>query len=410
MEIFAPTDEVALAAMVAEAARRGTPLRIRGGGTRLSLGNPVEAKAELHLSGLTGITLYEPAALTIGARAGTPIAGIEAALAAEGQHLPFEPADWRRLLGSEGEPTIGGAIACGVSGPRRIQAGSARDAAIGMRFVDGTGAIVRNGGRVMKNVTGYDLVKLMCGAFGTLGVLAEIVFKVLPRPEAASTLVLQGLDDARAIAALSAALASPFDVNGAAHLPEDRAGQTRTCIRVEGFVSSVKYRMARLQEILAPFGEAEILSDPQAHADIWRSVRDVEAFGNRDGAVWKLSLRPSHAPALVAALRAELDLDAMYDWGGGLVWLLTPQKGDTGASLIRGAVAARGGHATLMRARQEIRRTVPAFQPEAPAIAAISRGIRARFDPAGIFNPGLIDSVPVTAAQQAPILERKWNS
>ncbi len=398
METFAPADEAELATMVAGAARRALPLRIRGGGTRLSVGNPVAAKAELRLSGLTGITLYEPAALTIGARAGTPIAEIEAALAAEGQHLPFEPADWRRLLGSEGEPTIGGAIACGVSGPRRIQAGSARDAAIGVRFVDGTGAIVRNGGRVMKNVTGYDLVKLMCGAHGTLGVLTEIVFKILPRPETASTLVLHGLDDARAIAALSAALASPFDVNGAAHLPEDRPGQARTCVRVEGFETSVRYRMERLRALLAPFGEVEITSDEQTHRGIWRSVRDVEAFGAREGAVWKMSLRPSLAPALVAGLRAEMDLDAVYDWGGGLVWLLVPQAAEAGASRIRNAVSAVGGHATLIRATPEIRRAAPAFQPESPAIAAISQGIRARFDPAGIFNPGLMT---VRSDQQA---------
>ena len=212
-EIITPDDEAELAETVAEAAGAGTPLEIRGGGTRAGLGRPVQASRTLSTAGLSGITLYEPGALTLVVKAGTPMAEVEAALAAEGQMLPFEPIDHRALLGAQGEPTIGGVVACGVSGPRRIQAGACRDAMLGVRFVNGKGEVVKIGGRVMKNVTGYDLVKLMCGSHGTLGVLSEISFKVLPKPDAEATLVCSGLGPTAGVAALNAALASPFGIN-----------------------------------------------------------------------------------------------------------------------------------------------------------------------------------------------------
>ncbi|MEE8456313.1 MAG: FAD-binding protein, partial [Limibaculum sp.] len=224
MTVLTPGDEAELAEAVAEAAGTGTPLEIRGGGTRAGVGRPVQASRTLSTAGLSGITLYEPEALTLVVKAGTPVAEVEAALAAQGQLLPFEPMDHRALLDAQGEPTIGGVVACGVSGPRRIQAGACRDAMLGVRFVNGRGEAVKSGGRVMKNVTGYDLVKLMCGSHGTLGVLSEISFKVLPKPERAVSLVIEGLDDAAAVAVLGQAMTSPFDVTGAAHVPAGEAG------------------------------------------------------------------------------------------------------------------------------------------------------------------------------------------
>ena len=232
--MLSPATEAELADAVAGAAAAGTPLEIAGGGTRRAIGRPVQAGETLSTAELTGIELYEPGALTLIVRAGTPLAELEETLAAEGQRLPFEPVDHRALLGSEGAPTIGGVVACAVSGPRRIQAGACRDAMLGVRFVTGEGQAVRNGGRVMKNVTGYDLVKLLCGSHGTLGVLTEIAFKLQPRPEREITLVIEGLDAHRAREAMAAAICAPFDVTGAAHLPRADDAPARTVLRVEG--------------------------------------------------------------------------------------------------------------------------------------------------------------------------------
>ncbi|HRO12901.1 FAD-binding protein, partial [Amaricoccus sp.] len=248
-----PRTEEELAEMVRGAPAEG--LAIEGGGTR-GIGHPVPG-ARLSVAGLAGITLYEPGALTMVVRAGTPLAEVEAALAAEGQMLPFEPWDARPIGGANGVPTVGGMVAVNASGPRRIQAGACRDSLIGVRFVDGTGAVVKNGGRVMKNVTGLDLVKLMAGSHGTLGVLTELAFKVLPRPQAVATVVLGGLDDEAAGRAMRAALATPFQVSGAAHRPG-----RGTFLRLEGFAGSVAYRAAELARALAGFGAARVEEGP----------------------------------------------------------------------------------------------------------------------------------------------------
>ncbi|MGM0585196.1 MAG: glycolate oxidase subunit GlcE [Pseudomonadota bacterium] len=360
------------------------PVEIRGGGTRLALGRPVQAAETLSTAGLSGIRLYEPGALTLVAGAGTPLSEIEAALAAEGQRLAFEPMDHRPLLGGEGEPTLGGVVAGNISGPRRIQAGACRDSLIGVRLIDGQGRIIKNGGRVMKNVTGYDLVKLMAGSWGTLGILTELAFKVAPMPEAAAQLALRGLDDARAVAAMTAAMTSPFDPTGAAHLP-DAEGGPLTLIRLEGFAPAVAYRAGRLRETLARFGEAEVQDDPATVTQTWAALRDLRSFADRPGAVWKISVPPSHGPEVVAETAPEA---ALYDWGGGLVWLLVPEGEDAQAEAIRAAAARHRGHATLVRASAPVRAAVGAFHPEPAPLAALSEGVRAKFDPRGVLNPG----------------------
>ncbi|MHA1530253.1 MAG: glycolate oxidase subunit GlcE [Alphaproteobacteria bacterium] len=380
MTVLTPDDEAQLAEAVAEAASRGTPLEIRGGGTRAGLGRPVRAEATLSTAGLRGITLYEPGALTLVVKAGTPVADIEAALAAEGQMLPFEPMDHRALLGTEGEPTIGGVVACGVSGPRRIQAGACRDSMLGVRFVNGRGETIKSGGRVMKNVTGYDLVKLMCGSHGTLGVLSEISFKVLPKPETEATMVREALDPNAGVAALGAALGSPFGITGAAHL--DR----RSLVRIEGLEGSVAYRTGQLLGRLGPGWEAVTGSESAA---LWREVRDVAPFAGRDGAVWRVSVKPADGPAMSENLSTVgLDHAPLYDWGGGLIWLLIADTRDAGAAPIRRETTRLGGHATLVRASAATRAAVEVFDPEPAPLAAISTGLRAGFDPAGILNPG----------------------
>ena len=380
MTELTPANETELAEAVAGAAGAGTPLEIRGGGTRTGLGRPVQAEKTLSTAGLSGISLYEPGALTLVVKAGTPVTEVEAALAAEGQILPFEPMDHRALLGTEGAPTIGGVVACGVSGPRRIQAGACRDAMLGVRFVNGRGEAVKSGGRVMKNVTGYDLVKLMAGSHGTLGVLSEISFKVLPKPEAEATLVCSGLGDVAGVAALDTALASPFGITGAAHL------DGRSLVRIEGLAGSVAYRTGQLLGLLGAGWEAVGGAESAA---LWREVRDVARFAGRDGAVWRVSVKPADGPVLSENLStAGLDHAALYDWGGGLVWLLTAETGDAGTGPIRRETAALGGHATLVRASATTRAGTEVFEPEPETLARIAAGLRAKFDPAGILNPG----------------------
>lgn len=358
-----PENEAELAEIVRGA---NAPLVLRGGGTR-GIGVPAAGEV-LETGGLSGVRLYEPGALTLVVGAGTPLAEVEGMLAAEGQRLPFDPPDMRGLLGREGMSTIGGVVAVNASGPRRVQAGACRDSLIGVRFVDGTGTVVRNGGRVMKNVTGIDLVKLMAGSHGTLGVLTEVAFKVLPAPEAGATLCVGGLNDGQAVAAMAAALGSPFDVTGAAHWPG-----RGTFLRVEGFETSVRYRAGELRRVLGRFGPVE-----EVAGEVWQAVRDVAPFHGRTGDVWRLSVKPSEAPALVARAGTEA---VLYDWGGGLVWLLVGAGVD-----LRARLGAFDGHATRMRGLGP----VPAFQPEPAAVAAISAGLRAKFDPKGVFNRGLM--------------------
>ena len=369
-----PTDETDLAEVIAAATE---PFALQGGGTR---GAPGAGQA-LSTAALTGIVTYEPGALTLVARAGTPVAEIEASLAAEGQRLAFEPMDHRALLSRSGTPTIGGVFAANVSGPRRVAVGAARDFALGVRFVDGMGRVIKNGGRVMKNVTGYDLVKLMAGSHGTLGVLTEVSLKVLPAPAATGMLVCEGLEDAPAVAALSAALGSPYEVTGAAHVPGPDGGAARTMIRIEGFPNSVGYRLEELRKLLTAHGDFAPQSDPETVLSAWEAVRDVRDFAEASGNVWRLSVKPSDAPGIVASLNG---VQAIYDWGGGLVWLRVPEGFDD--ARIRAAVDARGGHATLVRGRSNL----PAFHPAAGPTAALEAGLRARFDPRGRLNPGLM--------------------
>jgi len=374
--MLSPVDERELSEAVAGA--EGA-LRIVGGGTR-PVGRPVAGEA-LSVAGLSGIELYEPGALTIVAKAGTPLVEVEAALAAENQRLPFEPMDMRGLLGTTGAPTIGGVVAANVSGPRRIQAGACRDALIGVRFVDGRGTVLKNGGRVMKNVTGYDLVKLMAGSYGTLGVLSEVAFKVLPGIETRASVLINGLSNTDAVAAMSKALGSPFEVSGAAHTPAGIDGHPVTMLRLEGFADSVAYRAGKLRDLLAGFGDIAVETDPDRVLAGWQWVRDVETFHGPEGDVWRVSVKPSDGPEIAARAGG----DVLFDWGGGLVWVLVAPGTD-----LRARLGAFAGHATLIRASGETRGRLPVFQPEPAPVAALAEGLRKQFDPRGILNPGVM--------------------
>ena len=360
-----PTSETELAEMIQGASG---PLCIRGGATR-GIDRPGDV---LTTTGLSGITLYEPGALTMVAKAGTPVAEVVAALDNEGQMLAFEPYDLAAITAAAGKSTIGGVFATNASGPRRVAVGAARDFLLGVRLVDGGGTLVSNGGRVMKNVTGYDLVKLMAGSFGTLGVFSEVSFKVLPKPETTQTLVWHGLTDEQAGALMRAAMGAPFDVTGAAHVAG--SGElARTYIRVEGFEGSVRYRAEQLKALLAArFGAAEI-AETTTH---WTRLRDAAPIEGA-GDIWRISVKPTDGPAAAKRLRAEAH---MFDWSGGLIWARVPAETD-----VRAQLGGLAGHATLIRGEGQAR-----FHPEAPGAAKIAAGLRARFDPRGILNPGLM--------------------
>jgi glycolate oxidase FAD binding subunit len=389
MSLLSPATEEEAAGLVADAAARHAPLGVSGAGSKAEIGRPAQTEATLSSSGLTGITLYEPAEQVVAARAGTPLAEIVATLAARGQHLAFEPLDYRPLLGSTAEPTIGSVAACNLSGPRRIQIGAARDALLGVRFVNGRGEIVKSGGRVMKNVTGLDLVKLLAGSWGTLGFLTEVTFKVSPVAERAATLVLSGLDDTAAVAALSAGLGSPFEISGAAHLPAGiGADRARTLLRTEGFTFSVDHRLAELRRLFKRAGEIAVVEGEEA-AGLWRRVRDADFLAEpRDRAIWRISTAPRQGPLVVAAIARSHDARWFFDWGGGLIWLSLPATGDAGAEAVRAAVKASGGHATLIRAPAEVRAAVDVFQPLDAVTRRITEGVKASFDPSAILNPG----------------------
>jgi glycolate oxidase FAD binding subunit len=409
---LSPTTPDAVLAAVQEALAAETPLEIVGHGTKRGWGRPVDGDRVLDLSGLSGITLYEPEELVLAAKAGTPMAEIEALLAANRQMLAFEPPFlFPPPLGGEGAgergDTLGGVVACNLSGPRRIKSGAARDHVLGVRAVNGRGEAFKAGGRVMKNVTGYDLPKLLCGSFGTLAVMTELTVKVMPAPERSRTVLVLGLTDEQARDAMAAALNSPHDVSGAAHLPEAAAarsgvgyvrgaGRAVTAIRVEGFGPSVEARCHALRGLLTRYGAVEELHGRNTAA-LWRELRDVAALlpdPARDW--WRLSVPPASGAGVVAALARAGDADAahaVYDWGGGLIWLAVPptRPAETAAiraAAIRAAALSAGGHATLIRAPAATRAAVPVFQPEPAAIAAVARKLKENFDPKAILNPG----------------------
>lgn len=372
-EIMQARDERDITETVAWALAGDHPLELRGRGSKAGLGHDAAAGHVLDLSRLSGISSYEPEELVLTARACTDMAEIEALLAQRGQQLAFEPPDFGPLLGTSGG-TLAGALSCNLSGPRRFKAGAARDHFLGFRAVSGRGEAFKAGGKVVKNVTGYDLCKLVAGSWGTLVALTEVTVKVLPAPETQRTLRLHGGD---AQGAMVAAANSPHEVSGLS------LADGVTAIRLEGPEPSVAYRLKALTEQLG--GDADVLDDA-ASRRFWLAVRDVTVFAEtRDRALWRLSVPPAGGCALAARLAAETGGRTLVDWGGGLIWLELPD-GDPKADIVRGAVTQ--GHAMLFRASPQARAAVAVFQPETAAIAALSARVRRQFDPQGLFNPG----------------------
>jgi glycolate oxidase FAD binding subunit len=400
-ETFKPGNADEVRDVVAWAAAEERPLEIVGHGSKRGVGRPVQAEHTLDLSGLAGVTLYEPEELVLSACAGTPLRDIELLLKQRGQMLAFEPMDFGPIFGrARGRGTIGGVLAANASGPRRLKAGAARDHVLGIHAVSGRGEAFKSGGRVVKNVTGYDLSKGLAGSWGTLAVVTDVTFKVLPRPEAAATLVIAGLDDDTAVRTLCEAVGTPWEVSGAAHLPEplvaevpDAAfaggGRAATLIRLEGFAPSVTYRSEKLKAQLHALGEIAVLQEEASEA-IWRALRDVAVFDSAANPIWRVSVAPSAGPRMVAALRDLHAFRHFYDWSGGLVWIEAEMNaGDRLAREIRIAVAAAGGgHATLVRGSAALRNAISPFEPQPEALAGLARRLKEQFDPRGILNPG----------------------
>lgn len=374
-----------LVAGVEQAIADRSPLAIRGGGSRAGLGRPGGSARVLDTSKLSGVVLYEPKELVIGVLAGTPLSTVEQLLASNRQMLAFEPMRHNRLFGSNGESTMGGVVATNAAGPRRVLAGAVRDHLLGITLVNGRAEVVRSGGRVMKNVTGLDLVRVNCGAMGTLGVLAEVVLKVMPAPPVSATLAYHRLDAGTAVALMSRALGAPHEVTGAAHIPADGTANTVTLLRLEGTETSVRARLASLAQHLDA-GAAETI-EPERSAALWSAVRDVEALSaSPSDEIWRLSLSSSKAVALLDTLRSFAPR-CLIDWGGALVWIALPAAAAAEGTVREAAVRA-GGHATMVRASEDRRLAVPPFHPLPPPLVALTRGIKDSFDPHGLFNSG----------------------
>jgi glycolate oxidase FAD binding subunit len=372
-------------------------LELAGQGTKRIIGRPSQSDLTLELSCLTGVTLYEPEELVLSARAGTPIGEIEALLEKNKQELAFEPIDYGPLLGGEANRgTLGGTIAANLSGPRRIKSGAARDHFLGVTAVTGRGETFKSGGRVVKNVTGYDLCKLLAGSWGTLAAMTDITVKVLPKAETEATVLVAGLDDMHACAAMAAAMGSPCDVSGAAHLPDHIASwfdglpkvQASTVLRLEGFAPSVARRHEMIAATLKSYGPVTILDEKSSRV-LWASVRHVKPFiadTMRARPLWRISVAPSRGHEIAAALTPAAQM--FYDWAGGLVWVAMPYADEPDATAVRRAVAEIGGHATLIRASAAVRAALDVFEAGDAAMRALGKRVKESFDPKGVLNPG----------------------
>jgi len=407
-----PADEHGVRDVIRKVADVGATMEIVGGGTKRGVGRPAQNAMMLSTENLRGITLYEPTELVISARAGTPVRAIETELAKHNQQLPFEPIDLGRIASGPArddethEPTIGSVFATNMSGARRVYSGAARDHLLGIRAVTGHGDIFKSGGRVMKNVTGYDLCKTMAGSWGTLSVLTEVTMKVLPKPEETRTLIICGLADEMANEVLCAAMSTPFEVSGSVHMQKGMAtrldhaklggvdatlakvmGDSITALRIENVSSSVAYRMEQLKRRFGAFGDILELDNTPSLV-FWRKLQDLEFLQVGEGAVWRISTAPRSGHRIVRMVSEFMPCNAVYDWSGGLVWMEVPEVSDGGAAEIRRVVATVGGHATLVHASPAVRSAVDVFQPLEDGLSRLSKALKMTYDPKGVLNPG----------------------
>ncbi len=398
-QIHRPAVDWELSTLLREATAAKQPVEILGAGTKQVVGRAARSNVGITTLSLSGITLYEPSELVMSAKAGTPLALIENELGQHNQMLAFEPIDLGPALGSPAQQgTIGAVFATNLSGARRIMAGAARDHILGVGAVTGSGEMVKSGGRVMKNVTGIDVARGLMGSWGTLAVMTETTFKVLPRPQSSTTLAFAGLPDEIATEAMCQALGSPFEVTGAVHLQAGlarrlwhaslrSAGQSITALRLENFESFIGYRAGRLKDQLKAFGDIHVLEHDSSTA-FWDELRQLSVLQNSAVPLWRISTTATLGPKVVRDIKRYMNVDAMYDWSGGLIWLEVPPSSDAGATDIRRVLAVHGGHATLLRADPAVRAQVDVFHPLEPGVERITAKLKAVFDPAHILNPG----------------------
>jgi glycolate oxidase FAD binding subunit len=399
-DLLKPRDGKDVEAAVQWALAENKALEIVAAGSKRAIGRPSQTDLSLDLSELSGITLYEPEELILSAKAGTPLREIEKLVAANGQELAFEPMDFGAMLGGPADTaTIGGTLAANLSGPRRIKVGAARDHFLGVTAVSGRGDTFKSGGRVVKNVTGYDLCKLLAGSWGTLAVMTEVTIKTLPKAATEETLLILGLEATQAGAAMTACMGSAGDISGAAHLPSAAVAQlpiaalaknglSITALRLEGFLPSIAHRRHILEQVAKGFGPLTVLAEPDSRA-LWRAVRDVIPFAaERERPLWRISTVPAKGAELGTAINAAIDADLIYDWVGGLIWVAVARADEVGAQRIRQAVADVGGHATLVRAPAALRAATDVFEPQERNLAALTRRVKESFDPKGVLNPG----------------------
>ena len=404
MKTLVPETEKEVAEIVGAALSQDTPVDIIGAGSRAGLGRPAVADISLSTLGLNGVTLYEPSELVLTAGAGTPLSTITALLDEQDQQLAFEPIDHAPLFGGTcGAGTVGGLVAVNASGPRRIKIGAARDHLLGFRAISGRGEVFQSGGRVMKNVTGYDLCKLMAGSYGTFGIFSEITLKVLPKAETELTLLVTGLAENSAIEVMTGVSGLSYEISGFAHLPlldsrfsspapADLAGSPLTALRLEGPENSVMARKSQLMDYLKPKSQPIEVLDKSASELLWAGLRDALPFAGTKDQVWRISSVPTTAAKLVEDLLAKGVAVSChyYDWAGGLIWLAVEPADEAHAPAIREVVDLHSGHATLVRASNEVRTRVPVFHPQPVALGALTKRLRESFDPRLILNRGRV--------------------
>ena len=395
---LAPCTEDELIEVIRWAMSGPHPLELIGSGSKRLLGRPMQVEQTLNLSSFAGISEYNPAELVITAGAGTPLSDVEAVLLENGQMLAFEPASYANMLGGKSSGTLGGIVACNVSGPRRISAGAARDHLLGFSAVSGRGESFKSGGKVHKNVTGYDLCKIMTGSWGTLAAIHEVSLKVLPIPEIVRTLIVPGLTDDQAISLLSQGMASSTNISAAAHLPTEIAVQSQvqgisklgtaiTAMRIEGVRGSVESRTTELQSLFSSFGILDSLHTHNSQV-FWTEVRDASFFDGNKDILWRLSAPPISGDKVVSELKKLAEVSVYYDWAGGLIWVSLSSGIEIDFRLVNKIATEYGGHATLMRAPENIRAIAPVFHPQPKVIAALTGRLKESFDPFGILNPG----------------------